>query len=78
MNPVAAAVIVGALVVGGKWADGKAPTLQNGVGVAGIAVSLAVIESANERLATSFAWLIILGSAIAYLPKITKATGLSK
>lgn len=78
MNAVGAALVVGALVVGGKWADGKAPTLQNGVGVAGIAVGLALIEQADAGLASAFAWLIILGSAIVFFPKIVQGTGLAK
>lgn len=78
MNAVSASLIVGALVVGGKWADGKAPTMQNGVGVAGIAVGLALMEQANEKLASAFAWLIILGSAMVFFPKIAKGTGLTK
>lgn len=77
MNPVAAAVLVGALVLGGKWADGKAPSIQNGIGVAGIAISLSIIEQANARLAGAFAWLIVLGVAVVYFPKIAKGTGLA-
>lgn len=77
MNPVAAALITGALVVGGKWSQGKAPNIQNGIGVAGIAVSLSLIEQANERLASAFAWLIIIGVAVVHLPNIIKGTGLA-
>ncbi len=71
-------MIVGALVVGGKWADGKAPTMQNGIGIAGIAVALAIIEQANVKLSTAFAWLILLSTTIVYFPKIAKGTGLTK
>lgn len=78
MNPVATAIVVGALVVGGKWADGKAPTMQNGIGIAGVAVSLAILEQASKRLSTAFAWLILLGTMIVYFPKIARGTGLSK
>ena len=78
MNAVTAAVITGALMVGGKWAKGELPTLQNGIGIAGIAVSLAVIGQANAQLETAFAWLIILSMAIVYFPAIVKGTGLSK
>jgi hypothetical protein len=78
VNAVTAALIVGALMVGGKWAKGEAPTVENGIGVAGIAVSLAIIEQANEKLATAFAWLIVLSMAIVYFPSIAKGTGLAK
>lgn len=78
MNAITAALVTGALVVAGKWADGKAPNIQNGIGVAGIAIGLAMMEQANERLAASFALLIVLGTTIVYFPKIAKGTGLSK
>jgi hypothetical protein len=77
MNPVAAGVITGVLVVGGKWADGKAPNMQNAIGVAGIAVGLAVIDQASEQMATAFAWLIVLSVFIVYFPKIVRGTGLA-
>jgi hypothetical protein len=76
MNPVTAALLSGALLVGGKWAQGKAPTLDNGIGIAGIAVSLAIIEQMNEKLAIAFAWLIVLSMAVVYFPAIVKGTGL--
>jgi hypothetical protein len=76
MNPVAAAVITGTIIVTGKWANGKAPNIQNAIGVAGIAVGLALLDQANERLADMFAWLIVLSVAIVYIPKITKGAGL--
>lgn len=77
MNPVAAAVITGALIVGGKWADGKAPTVENGVGVAGIAIGLALLEQGSPKLATAFGWLIVLSVGIVYIPTIVKGAGLA-
>jgi len=78
MNPLSAALITGAIVIVGKWSDGKAPNVDNGIGIAGIAVGLALLSQANEKLATSFAWLIVLSVTIVYVPKIVKGTGLAK
>jgi hypothetical protein len=78
MNPVAAGIVTGALVVAGKWADGKAPNMHNAIGVAGIAVGLAIIEQASSKLAEAFAWLIVLSVFIVYFPKIVKGTGLAR
>lgn len=78
MNPVAAAIVTGVMIVAGKWAEGKAPNLDNAIGVAGIAVGLALLDQANERLSTMFAWLIVLSVTIVYFPKIAKGTGLAK
>lgn len=78
MNPLAAALISGTMVIAGKWADGKSPNMDNAIGIAGIAIGLALIEQANEKLATAFAWLIVLSVTIVYFPKIVKGAGLTK
>lgn len=78
MNPVTAALVTGVLIVAGKWSDGKSPNMDNAVGVAGIAVGLALMEQASEKLASAFAWLIVLTVAFVYFPKIVKGAGLAK
>lgn len=78
MNPLSAALLTGVIVVAGKWADGKTPNVDNAIGVAGIAIGLALMEQANEKLATSFAWLIVLSVTIVYFPRIVKGAGLTK
>lgn len=77
MNPVAAGLVTGALVVVGNWAEGKTPTINHAIGVAGVSISLALMDQANEKLATAFAWLIVLTVSFVYFPKIVKAAGLS-
>jgi hypothetical protein len=78
VNPVAAALVTGAMVIAGKWSEGKAPNINNAVGVAGIALGLALMDQANEKLASTFAWLIVLSVTIVYFPKIARGTGLAK
>lgn len=78
LNPVSVAVISGALVVFGKWAQNKTPNIDNAVGIAGIALGLATIEQMNEKLASAFSVLILTTIAMVYLPIIVKATGLGK
>lgn len=78
MNPLSAALLTGVIVVAGKWSEGKTPNIDNGIGVAGIAIGLALMDQANSKLATSFAWLIVLSVTIVYLPKIVKGAGLAK
>lgn len=75
MNPVATAIISGALIVAGKWARNQAPTIQNAIGVAGIALGLALLEEANEKLARAFAALILVSLTIVHLPTIVKSLG---
>lgn len=78
MNPLATALIAGTLVVAGKWADGNTPNLDNAIGVAGIAVGLAIIDQGNEKLANAFSWLILLSIIVVYFPKIARGTGLTQ
>lgn len=74
MEPVPASLVVGSLVVAGNVSAGKAPTLTNAVGVAGVAVALALIAQVSPKMSSSFAWLIIFGMAIIHLPTIVTKT----
>lgn len=78
ISPVTTAIVSGGLIVAGKWADGKGPTVDNAVGVAGIALGLALLEQADERLSSAFAVLILVSIGVVYLPKITTAVGFNK
>jgi hypothetical protein len=78
MNPVVVGVVTGVTVVAGKWSKGKAPSIDNAIGIAGISIFLAIIDQANEKLAANFGYLILLTTMIIYLPDIVKATGLGK
>jgi hypothetical protein len=76
MNPIGTALLVGAMVIVGKWAKGLNPNIDNAIGVAGIAVGLSVIEKMDPRLSNAFAILILVGTSAVYLPTIVKAAGL--
>lgn len=78
MNPVATAVISGAIIVAGKWARRQDPTIENAIGVVGIALSLAFLEQIDVRLSHAFAALILVSLAIVHLPTIVKAAGLGE
>lgn len=78
LNPVTTAVISGALVVGGKWARGQSPNIDNAVGVAGIAIGLGIIDQMNAQLASAFSALILITLAIVHFPAIAKAAGFGK
>lgn len=78
MTPVVAAVLTGALVVGGKYARGDSPTIQNAIGVGGIAIGLAILDQMNSKFASAFGVLIVVAVAIVHFPAIAKATGLAE
>lgn len=78
MNPITTAVVVGVMTTLGRWARGKGLTIDTVVGVVVLAITLAVIDTANEKLARAFGVLIVVGVAFAHLPVLLNATGLGK
>lgn len=77
MNPVLAALIVGAITTFGKWARGKTLDIETVVGVVVLAVCLAVIDQMNEKLAKAFALLAVVAVTVAHAGVILDATGLA-
>lgn len=75
MNPVATGIVAGALIVGGKWARDQSPSIQNAIGIAGIALGLALLEQMSVKLARAFAVLILISLAFVHLPTIVKSLG---
>lgn len=75
MTPISTALAAGALIVVGKWSVDKVPTIENGVGVAGIALGLAALEQMNEKLSAAFAGLILVALMAIHLPNIVKSLG---
>lgn len=78
MTPVVASLVAGALVLGGTVARGKKPGIDNAIGIAGIALSLALLDQMNEKLARGFGTLIVVAIAVVHFPAIVKATGLGE
>lgn len=78
MNPVLASLLVGGMTTVGRWAKGKGLTADTVVGVVFLALSLSLIEQANEKLSRAFGLLVVVAVAIVYAPIIIDATGLAK
>lgn len=78
MNPVATSLVAGALILAGKWARKEGPTIDNAIGIAGIALSLALLEQINVKLSRAFATLILVSLAIVHLPTIVQSVGFGK
>lgn len=76
MTPIVASVLVGLMTTLGRWAKGKGLTIDTVVGVVVLALSLALIEQANEKLARAFGALVVVGVALVHAPIIIDATGL--
>lgn len=70
---VPTALATGALVIGAAYATGKTPSIRHAVGIGGIAIFVAALESVDSSLARTFAALILFGVAIAHLPPIFTA-----
>lgn len=76
MTPIVASILVGLMTTLGRWAKGKGLTIDTVVGVVVLALSLALIEQANEKLARAFGALVVVGVALVHAPIIIDATGL--
>lgn len=76
MNTTAAVVIAGGVVVLGQWATGKEKVpLRVLVGVAGVAIALAIMDEANPALASAFGMLIVAAAVLTYAQPIAKWLG---
>lgn len=63
MKPVPAVVLVGLLTVGGTWARDKELKIATAVGIAGVALGLAILHSMNADFAEKFGVLVVVGTA---------------
>lgn len=77
MNPVVAALLVGALTTFGKWARGKNLDMDTVIGVVVLAVCLALIDQMNPKLARAFSLLAVIAVAVAHAEVIFKAVSSS-
>lgn len=78
MNPVTVALATGVLVVLGKWSREQEPNIDNAIGVAGVAVGLAILDQIDGKLGRAFGVLILVSVAVVHLPEIAKKAGLVK
>lgn len=78
MNPVTVSLAVGALVVLGKWSRDQSPNIDNAIGVAGVAIGLALLDQIDGRLSKAFGTLILVSVAVVHLPQIARKAGLTK
>lgn len=78
MNTTNAVVLTGLVVVAGRWANSKPLDIRFGVGIAGLTLFLAALNSSSPELASRFAVLILVAAAFTYGPGIFRKAGLSK
>lgn len=73
-------VVLTAVIVGmGQWAKkNEGPSVKIVVGGMALAIMLSALSNANEKLASQFATLILVGAVIIYAEPITKKLGFSK
>lgn len=66
MDTTTATVATGVVVAVGQWSRKKKVDVKIVVGTAATAIFLAVIGSSNEKLASQFAVLILVGAVFIY------------
>lgn len=77
MNSVVTALVVGVITYLGRVARGRSMSIDLVVGIGGLAVVLALVEQADEKLAKKFSLLIVVGVLLAHWQVIVKAAGFS-
>lgn len=79
MDTTTTTVLATVVVMGGQWAKkGKGPSIKQVVGGSVLALMLAGISNANEKLGQQFALLILTGAVFIYAVPIAKKLGYSK
>lgn len=75
MSPQSIALLTVAIVAGGNIATGKKVTAKLIIGGLILAIGLAVMNEWNEKLATQFAYLILIGALLMHsVPVLTNLT----
>ena len=75
IEPIMVAVVTGCVVVMSKWSQGKTPSVDNAIGVAGVALGLTALRMTNEKLSAGFGALILVSVFSVYLPPLVKGLG---
>jgi hypothetical protein len=79
MDTTSAVVATGVVVFAGQWAkEDEGPSIKLVVGGMVLAVFLAAMSQSNEKLASQFATLILVGALLTYVIPISKKLGYSK
>lgn len=79
MDTTTSVVATGLVVTVGRWADEKQIKMSMFVGFGAVAIFLAIMQDANEKLAAQFAALILVSAVLIYgVPIGKKLGGLNK
>lgn len=77
MNTTNSVVATAAIVTVGKWSNDEPLTPRIFVGGMFLALGLAMMEQANQKLASRFALLILVAATFSYVPSIAYKAGLT-
>jgi hypothetical protein len=79
MDTTTSTVLTTLVVFAGQWAKkDEGPSIKLVVGGMVLAVMLSALSQANEKLASQFAALILVGALLIYIQPISKKLGYSK
>lgn len=75
MDTTTSTLATGLVVVIGRWTEEKEVSFKIFVGIAVLAVALAVMQASNEKLARQFGVLILVSALFTYGIPISKKIG---
>lgn len=76
LSTTSSCILTGAIVCGGKIAQGDMPGVKQAVGTGGLVISLSVLSEINAEFARKFAVLILTTAFLMYVPTIAWHLGL--
>lgn len=75
MDTTTAVVATGVVVTAGRWSEDKDIPFKIFVGFGFLAIFMAVLSSTNQKLAETFAVLVLVSAALMYAVPIAKKIG---
>jgi len=76
MSTQAQVVGTGIIVLAGRWANDKPIDVSAAIGIGVYALGIAALSATNEKLATQFATLVLVGAGFIYIIPLADKLGL--
>lgn len=77
MNTTSLILLLGIIVVAGRWSQKKKFSGKVVVGLAFLIIALVVMAQVDDSIATKFSWLAVLTASFIYVPPLLSKLGLT-
>lgn len=77
MNTTSLILLLGIIVIAGRWSQKKKFSGKVVVGLAFLIIALVVMAQVDDSIATKFSWLAVLTASFIYVPPLLSKLGLT-